>query len=144
YGYRTTPEIMAAMNANAELKENLSAVAHLIHGSSEGRFSVRYCTPPGGLTKAEVEGVGYQWADLESTKKAVDFSNLKDGVNVVNGEEIFYISNPALGLWSLESKFEKEEVSSGGGGDRKRAKVDVAGGKQNAVDGSGGVGGSKA
>jgi hypothetical protein len=30
---------------------------------------------------------------------------LKDGFNVVNGEEIFYISNPALGLWAYKERF---------------------------------------
>ena len=58
YGYRTTPEIMAAVRAHADLAGNLSAAAHLIHGSSEGRFSVTYCTDPKKLSQAEIEGVG--------------------------------------------------------------------------------------
>ena len=59
YGYHSTPTIMKAMEENAELKDNLSAVAHLIHGSSEGRFYITYC--PGHLTKEEVEGVGFRY-----------------------------------------------------------------------------------
>jgi hypothetical protein len=65
YGYRTTPEIMEALQKNQELKESLSAVAHLIHGSSEGRFRVTYCTSAHGLTREEVEGVGYNYMPYE-------------------------------------------------------------------------------
>jgi hypothetical protein len=39
YGYRGTPATLAAVKANEELRNNLSAAAHLIHGSSEGRFN---------------------------------------------------------------------------------------------------------
>lgn len=67
YGYRTTPELMALLGKHEELKQNLSAVAHLVHGSSEGRFAVTYATNPahGGLTQEEVEGVGYQFMDYQ-------------------------------------------------------------------------------
>ena len=30
---------------------------------------------------------------------------LKDGWNTVDGEEIFYISNPGLGLWAYKGRF---------------------------------------
>ena len=59
YGYRTTPEILAAVEQNEDLRGNLSAAAHLIHGSSEGRFSITYC--PGKLSREEIEGVGYTY-----------------------------------------------------------------------------------
>lgn len=67
YGYRTTPELMALLGKHEELKQNLSAVAHLVHGSSEGRFKVTYATNPahGGLTREEVEGVGYEFEDYQ-------------------------------------------------------------------------------
>jgi hypothetical protein len=33
---------------------------------------------------------------------------MKDGFNVMgDGEEIFYISNPALGLWSTKERLNK-------------------------------------
>jgi hypothetical protein len=83
------------------LKNNLSAAAHLIHGSSEGRFSITYCT--GGLTKEEVEGANFQYADLKEMMKRYDPKELKDGYNEMpDGERIFYISNPAIGLWAAE------------------------------------------
>lgn len=105
YGYRGTPATLAAAKNNPELGANLSAAAHLIHGSSEGRFRITYCA--GGLTKDEVEGVGFIWGDLAEMEARYKPETLKDGYNTLaNGEEIFYISNPALGLWGLKSQFE--------------------------------------
>ena len=42
---------------------------------------------------------------VEEMMKKYDVKNLKDGFNTVNGEEVFYISNPALGLWAVRDKF---------------------------------------
>ena len=82
----------------------LSAAAHLIHGSSEGRFHITYAA--GGLTRAEVEGVGFAFTDVEQALARYNPSALRDGVNVLSdGEEIFFISNPALGLWALREQF---------------------------------------
>lgn len=103
YGYRSTPEVMSFVEENEELRENLSAAAHLIHGSSEGRFTVTYC--PGKLTREEIEGVGYAYADLEDMSARYPIAELKDGWNERNGERFFYISNPALGLWAHRDRF---------------------------------------
>jgi hypothetical protein len=62
YGYRGTPAILEAVSANADLANDLSAAAHLLHGSSEGRFTIRLC--PGHLTRDGVEGVGFEYGDL--------------------------------------------------------------------------------
>ncbi len=102
YGYRTTPEILAAVEQNEDLRGNLSAAAHLIHGSSEGRFSITYC--PGKLSREEIEGVGYTYGDLAEYSAKYDVRQLREGLQTVDGEEIFYISNPALGLWAHESR----------------------------------------
>ena len=107
YGYRTTPEIMDAVRAHADLAGNLSAAAHLIHGSSEGRFSVTYCTDPQKLSQAEIEGVGYRWADHATMVKRYDPARLTDGWNHVAGRKIYYISNPALGLWAYRGRFQE-------------------------------------
>lgn len=105
YGYTGTDNVMKALKENPELKENLGAVAHLIHGSSEGRFSVTYC-PGGGLTKEEIESVGFQYASFEEMEKLYPVNKLKDGWNVdEKGEKFFYISNPALGLWTTKDRF---------------------------------------
>ena len=104
YGYFGTPRTLAATKANAELQQNLSAAAHLIHGSSEDRFSITYC--PGHLTRAEIEGVGFQYADLKALTARYDPAKLVEGPNTLpDGEKIFYISNPALGLWAYRGRF---------------------------------------
>jgi nickel-dependent lactate racemase len=104
YGYLTTPEILQFTKDNEDLQNNLSAAAHLIHGSSESRFKITYC--PGQLTKDEIESVNYRYANLDQMIKKYDPSVLKDGFNTMpDGEEIFYISNPALGLWAYKERF---------------------------------------
>jgi len=104
YGYLTTPEILKAVEENKDLQENLSAAAHLIHGSTEGRFSVTYC--PGQLSREEIESVHYQYGDLQEMLYSYNPEYLEEGFNTLpDGEEIYYISNPALGLWSWKDKF---------------------------------------
>jgi len=103
YGYRTTPEVMAFIADNTELKDNLSAAAHLIHGTSEGRFKITYC--PGGLSREEVEGVGYEYEELATARKRFDTSALTDGWNQSAAEgRFYYVSNPALGLWAAADR----------------------------------------
>ncbi len=103
YGYVNTPKILDLVRQNKDLENNLSAAAHLIHGSSENRFKITYCTRY--LYREEIESVNFQYADLEAMMKKYDINKLRDGYNVVNGEEVFYISNPALGLWAFRGRF---------------------------------------
>jgi nickel-dependent lactate racemase len=108
YGYRGTPATLAAVKANEELRDNLSAAAHLIHGSSEGRFRITYCPGP-HTSPAAIRAVGFEQGDLEATLKRYNPDELKGGHNrLADGEEVFYISNPALGLWALKSQFEPD------------------------------------
>jgi nickel-dependent lactate racemase len=101
YGYRGTPATLKALSENEELKQNLSAAAHLIHGSSEGRFSITYC--PGQLTKQEIESVNFKYADLSVMLNKYNPYKLKDGFyKLADGEEFYLISNPAVGLWSVK------------------------------------------
>lgn len=109
YGYHGTEATLKAVSENEELRNNLSAAAHLIHGSSEGRFTITYC--PGknseNLSKEEIESVGFQWADIDEMMKNLHFDELKDGYNTLPaGEKIYFISNPALGLWAHKDRFE--------------------------------------
>lgn len=104
YGYHGTPATLKAVQVNQDLRDNLGAAAHLIHGSSEGRFRITYCPGP-AVSRQEIEGVGFGWADLEETMSRYGVTSLKDGWNTVNGEEIYYISNPALGLWAYPERF---------------------------------------
>ena len=103
YGYFGTPATLKAVEANADLANDLSAAAHLIHGSSEGRFKITWC--PGHLTKEEIEGVGFEYGDLATMLKRYDPAKLTHGQNKVDGEEIFFIANPGLGLWAHRDRF---------------------------------------
>ena len=102
YGYRGTPATLKAVEENPDLAADLSAAAHLIHGSSEGRFHITWC--PGELSREEIEGVGYQYDDLPAMTKKYDPAKLNHGWNTVDGEEVFFIANPGLGLWAHKSR----------------------------------------
>ncbi len=95
YGYHGTDATLRAVNENGDLGQNLSAAAHLIHGSSEGRFRVLYAAPR--LGRKAVEAAGYEYMDYDEALAL--YGNLNEGYNRVGGEEVYYISNPALGLW---------------------------------------------
>jgi nickel-dependent lactate racemase len=104
FGYRGTSTTLAKVRVEPELAANLSASAHLIHGSSEGRFTITYC--PGQLSRAEIEGVGFRYGELSALMSRYDPLRLRDGWNhLADGEEVYFISNPALGLWGTADRF---------------------------------------
>lgn len=103
YGYIGTDKVLQLVREDEELQSNLSAAAHLIHGSSEGRFKITYC--PSQITKEEIESVNFAYADLNEMLNRYDPKKLKEGFNTVHGEEIFFVSNPGLGLWSWNKRF---------------------------------------
>lgn len=104
FGYHGTEATLAAVERDEELGATLSAAAHLIHGSSEGRFRIRYAA--GNLTPEQVAGVGFEPVELNDVLRQYDINTMHDGWNTdENGEEFYYISNPALGLWAERSKF---------------------------------------
>jgi hypothetical protein len=105
YGYVHTPQVLKYVEENEDLRNNLGVAAHLIHGTSEGRFRITYC--PGHLTQQEIESVGFRYADLRQMTARYNPDTLKDGWNEVDGEEIYYISNPALGLWAYKERFNR-------------------------------------
>ncbi|MEQ9455053.1 MAG: lactate racemase domain-containing protein [Phycisphaeraceae bacterium] len=101
FGYRGTPATLKAVKDHQALRDNLSAAAHLIHGSSEGRFRIVYATGP-GVTKAQVESVGYEHADLETVRSELGLEDLTPGWRTLaDGGEAYVIDKPALGLWSV-------------------------------------------
>jgi len=103
YGYRAASEVIRLVDQNEDLRANLSAAAHLIHGASENRFRITYC--PGGLTREEVEGVGYDFGDLATYEKQFRPDPPRDGwQETPAGERIYYVSKPALGLWAHHSR----------------------------------------
>jgi hypothetical protein len=105
HGYRPAAVIRERVRENQELAANLSAAAHLIHGSSEGRFTVRYC-PGEGLSRGEIEAAGYQWGSLGEALNRYKLPALRPGWNtLLDGERFFFVPNPALGLWAERQRF---------------------------------------
>jgi len=108
YGYFGTPHTMKMVEENENLRANLGAAAHLIHSSSEGRFNITYCPgkKPANLTQEEIESVGFNYGDIDEVTAKYDPEKLKNGYNIMpDGEEVFYISNPAIGLWAYKGNF---------------------------------------
>ena len=102
YGYTGTKHILDLYRQGA-FEGKLMSAAHLIQGSTDGRFTITYATRPDLMSREEIEGVGYQWADYNEISKRYDPEKLKDGWNVLpDGEEIYYVSTPALGLWKVD------------------------------------------
>lgn len=103
YGYVGTEKILKLVAENRDLRENLSAAAHLIHGSSEGRFNITFACSR--ISREEIEGVNFNYMPLTEVREKYNIEELKDGYNIVNGEEIYYIDNPATGLWATADRF---------------------------------------
>jgi nickel-dependent lactate racemase len=103
FGYGGTPPTLEAVKRSRKLRANLSAAAHLIHGSSEGRFTITYC--PGGLSREEITAANFQYADLECTMAKYNPSKMKLGYNRVDREDVFFVPNPGLGLWAYRDRF---------------------------------------
>ena len=103
YGYKGTPRTLALYKMEQDMQEIPHGVAHLIHGSSEGRFTIRYA--PGHLSQAEIEQVGYEYADLDAMQRRYAPEQMEEGWNVMpDGEKVFYISTPSAGLWATKDK----------------------------------------
>lgn len=103
YGYKGTERTLRLYKTEADMQAIPHGVAHLIHGSSEGRFKITYA--PGHLTREEIESVGYGYADLAEAQKRYDPAVMKEGWNTMpDGEEVFYISTPSAGLWATDEK----------------------------------------
>jgi nickel-dependent lactate racemase len=105
YGYCGTRKVLALVQANKDLQSNLGAAAHLIHGSSEGRFRITYCTER--LPAKVVQSVGFQSGDCSEMMLKYPPEILRNGVNAAGREEFFYIANPAMGLWAWGERFDK-------------------------------------
>lgn len=106
YGYCGTPETMELYRTNEDLQEFAHATAHIIHGSSEGRFTIRYA--PGHLGREDIEGVKYAYADIDEALARYNPETMKEGWNTMpDGEKVFFISTPSAGLWSTRARLEK-------------------------------------
>ena len=102
YGYTGTEHILELYRQGV-FEGRLMSAAHLMQGSSEGRFTITYATKPENLSKEEIESVGYRWADYNEITKRYNPETLKEGWNVLpDGEEVYFVGTPALGLWKVD------------------------------------------
>ncbi|HEY6081791.1 MAG TPA: lactate racemase domain-containing protein [Polyangiaceae bacterium] len=103
YGYCGTEQALLQYRRNADLQGLAHGTAHLMHSSSEGRFTIRYA--PGKLTRHEIESVNYAYADLDAAWRRYDPARLRDGWNTLpDGEEVYFINTPSAGLWATRQK----------------------------------------
>lgn len=102
YGYAGTEQILDLYRQGA-FEGKLMAAAHLIQGSSDGRFRITYATDPKLMSREDIESVGYQWADYNEISRRYDPKTLQEGWNILpDGEEIYFVGTPALGLWKCD------------------------------------------
>ena len=102
YGYHGTRKTLEAVRRNKDLRDNLSAAAHLIHGSSENRFQITYATDPNRLSAEEVRGVGFEWMDIRAALEQYPAEKMQTGFN----GEVYFVRDPAMGLWALRDHFD--------------------------------------
>ncbi len=106
YGYRGTQATLDAVDTDPELADSLGAAAHLIHGSTDGRFGITYAA--GGMAAERISSVGFDPMTVDDAMTRYHVDKLRDGWNTLpGGEEVYYLPNPALGLWALESAFNR-------------------------------------
>ncbi len=105
YGYVGTERVMQLYRQNQDMQDLAHATAHLIHGSSEGRFRIVYA--PGHLTCEAVEQVNFQYADINEVLRHYPIGQLQEGFCDVGGERIFFIPTPSAGLWATREKLMK-------------------------------------
>ncbi len=103
FGYRGTEHTMRHYRTEKILQDFAHGTAHLIHGSSESRFTIRYA--PGKLSREEIEGVGYAYMDCQEALERYNPSTMQEGWNTMpDGEEVFFISTPSAGLWAAKER----------------------------------------
>lgn len=103
YGYISQAEVLELFATQEDMQDIPHGTAHLVHGSSEGRFTIRYA--PGKLTREDIESVGYEYMDVNEALNRYNPEVMKDGWNTMpDGEEVFYISTPSAGLWATKDK----------------------------------------
>ncbi len=111
YGYVGTPRVMEMYRQNADMQDLAHATAHLIHGSSEGRFTI--CYAPGHLSRQEIEGVNFEYADLNEMLARYPLEKMQQGFNDVGGERVFFIPTPSAGLWSTRNRLYGRQTGFG-------------------------------
>jgi hypothetical protein len=97
---------MESYRQNADMQDLAHATAHLIHGSSEGRFKITYA--PGHLSKREIEGVNFGFLDINEARARYRPEECKQGWNTTaDGERYYFIPTPSAGLWAHPSRLKR-------------------------------------
>ena len=114
HGYSGTETVLQRWRqcpADGELKDLTHGTAHLIHGSSEGRFTITYA--PGHLSQEDIESVHFNYMPLDQALDRYDPSVMKNGFNTMpDGQEVYYIQTPSAGLWSTQEKLDRRTTTS--------------------------------
>lgn len=102
YGYRGRDYVLQLYREGAFAGMSMVA-AHLIHGSSGGRYTITYAVRPEYLSGEDIESVGYRYAEYENCARRYSPENSREGWNrTEDGEEYYYIGKPATGLWQVD------------------------------------------
>jgi nickel-dependent lactate racemase len=102
YGYCGTKKVMEQYKKNADMRDLEHATAHLIHGSSEGRFTITYA--PGHLSRADIEQVKFNYLDLQEALRRYPIARLHEGWQESSGDRFYFIPTPSAGLWATRDK----------------------------------------
>jgi hypothetical protein len=66
-------------------------VKHLEQSSSDGKFTIVYCTK--GLSKNDIESIGYQYGNINEKLMLYNPAKLKPGINTFRcGTQIYFIN----------------------------------------------------
>ncbi|MGN0371267.1 MAG: lactate racemase domain-containing protein [Enterocloster sp.] len=104
YGYRGTEYTMDLVE-KGKFQGMEMAAAHMIHSSSEGRFRITYAVNPHYLSREQIEAVGYEFMDVSEALSKYPADLLEDGYQrTKDGEEIYVIKSPALGVWKTSEE----------------------------------------
>jgi nickel-dependent lactate racemase len=102
YGYVGTPKVMDLYRQNADMEDLAHATAHLIHGSSEGRFKITYA--PGHVSREDIERVNFNYMDINEAIRRYPIDRLHEGHNEIAGDKFYFIPTPSAGLWATKDK----------------------------------------
>jgi len=107
YGYRDPEVLLQIVRDSGELMKYLVPLSQMVISYTK-RFKLIYAAKK--ITRQEVESVFCNYADYDEVVKKYDPAKMKEGENIMpDGEEVFYVSKPAQGLWAEINRFKQNE-----------------------------------
>ncbi len=104
YGYVGTPRVMEQYRQNADMQDLAHATAHLIHGSSEGRFNDHVRAGP-SVARRKSKASTSATPTSTTRSPATGPTECKQGWNTTaDGERFYFIPTPSAGLWATREK----------------------------------------